>query len=82
MQVPRQSLTRQNQGFNEAKNRHQLEHICHHHDNSLLIMWLLNALALRAALSPALLASWISSPAQRHRALPPALAESSQIFSA
>lgn len=36
----------ENQGFNEAKNQHQLEHICHHHDNSILIMWLLNALAL------------------------------------
>jgi hypothetical protein len=36
----------ENQGFNEAKNQHQLEHICHHHGNSILIMWLLNALAL------------------------------------
>lgn len=36
----------ENQGFNEAKRQHQLEHICHHHGNSILIMWLLNALAL------------------------------------
>jgi hypothetical protein len=36
----------ENQGFNEAKNQHDLEHISHHHDNSLLIGWLLNALAL------------------------------------
>jgi hypothetical protein len=36
----------ENQGFNEAKSQHQLEHICHHHGNSVLIMWLLNALAL------------------------------------
>jgi hypothetical protein len=36
----------ENQAFNEAKNQHQLEHISHHHHNSLLIEWLLNALAL------------------------------------
>ena len=36
----------ENQGFNEAKNQHDLEHIPHHHHNSLLIQWLLNALAL------------------------------------
>jgi Transposase DDE domain len=36
----------ENQGFNEAKNQHELEHIPHHHANSLLIAWLLNALAL------------------------------------
>jgi Transposase DDE domain len=36
----------ENQGFNEAKNQHELEHIPHHHDNSLLLAWLLNALAL------------------------------------
>ena len=28
------------------KNRHDLEHICHHHPNSLLITWLLACLAL------------------------------------
>jgi hypothetical protein len=36
----------ENQGFNEAKSRHGLEHICHHHANSLLIGWLLAMLAL------------------------------------
>jgi len=36
----------ENQGFNDAKNRHDLEHICHHHPNSLLITWLLACLAL------------------------------------
>ena len=36
----------ENQAFNEAKNQHQLEHISRHHHNSLLIEWLLNALAL------------------------------------
>jgi len=36
----------ENQGFNDAKNRHDLEHICHHHRNSLLITWLLTSLAL------------------------------------
>lgn len=36
----------ENQGFNDAKNRHGMEHICHHHENSLLLQWLLTALAL------------------------------------
>jgi hypothetical protein len=36
----------ENQGFNDAKNRHGLEHICHHHPNSLLTTWLLTSLAL------------------------------------
>ena len=36
----------ENQGFNEAKNQHDLEHIPHHQENSLLLQWLLNALAL------------------------------------
>ena len=36
----------ENQGFNDAKNRHGLEHLCHHHPNSLLLTWLLLALAL------------------------------------
>lgn len=36
----------ENQGFNEAKTYHGLEHICHHHPNSLLIQWLLVFLAL------------------------------------
>lgn len=36
----------ENQGFNDAKNRYGLEHICHHHPNSLLINWLIIALTL------------------------------------
>lgn len=36
----------ENQGFNDAKNRHDLEHIAHHHPNSLLIGWLLTFLTL------------------------------------
>jgi hypothetical protein len=36
----------ENQGFNDAKNRHNLGHICHHHPNSLLITWLLTSMAL------------------------------------
>ncbi|HET7099875.1 MAG TPA: transposase [Terriglobia bacterium] len=36
----------ENQGFNDAKNRYGLEHICDHHPHSLLIVWLLTCLAL------------------------------------
>ena len=36
----------ENEGFNEAKTRHGLEHISHHHAHSLLIGWLLLFLAL------------------------------------
>jgi hypothetical protein len=36
----------ENQGFNDAKNRHGFEHICHHQPNSLLINWLIIALTL------------------------------------
>ena len=36
----------ENEGFNEAKSRHGLEHICHHQAHSLLIRWLLAMLAL------------------------------------
>lgn len=36
----------ENQGFNDAKNRYGLEHICDHHPNSLLVVWLLTCLAL------------------------------------
>jgi hypothetical protein len=36
----------ENQGFNDAKNRHGLEHICHHQANSLLAVWLITILAL------------------------------------
>jgi len=36
----------ENQGFNDCKSRQGLEHICHHHTNSLLLGWLLTLLAL------------------------------------
>lgn len=36
----------ENQGFNDGKNRYGMEHICHHEPNSILIVWLLTALAL------------------------------------
>jgi hypothetical protein len=36
----------ENQGFNDAKNRYGLEHLCDHHPESLLIIWLLTCLAL------------------------------------
>lgn len=36
----------QNQGFNDAKNRYGIEHICHHQPNSLLAQWLIVALAI------------------------------------
>jgi Transposase DDE domain len=36
----------ENQGFNEAKTFHGLEHLCHQHPNSMLVVWLLTALAM------------------------------------
>jgi len=36
----------ENQGFNDAKKRYGLEHICHHEPNSMLIVSLLTCLAL------------------------------------
>jgi hypothetical protein len=36
----------ENHGFNDGKNRYGLEHITHHHANSLLVQWLLICLAL------------------------------------
>ena len=36
----------ENYGFNDAKNRYGMEHICHHEPNSILIVWLLILLAL------------------------------------
>jgi len=36
----------ENRGFNDGKNRYGMEHICHHEANSILIVWLLIALAL------------------------------------
>lgn len=36
----------ENQGFNDGKARHGMEHICRHHANSVLIGWLLAIFAL------------------------------------
>ena len=36
----------ENQGFNDGKNRYGMEHITHHHENSLIIQWLLTLLAI------------------------------------
>ena len=36
----------ENQGFNDCKTYQGLEHICHHHPNSLLLCWLITLLAL------------------------------------
>ena len=36
----------ENAGFNDGKTRHGMEHISHHHANSLLMGWLLTILAL------------------------------------
>lgn len=36
----------ENEGFNEAKTRHGMEHICHHDANALLVGWLLLLLGL------------------------------------
>jgi hypothetical protein len=36
----------ENQGFNDAKNRYGLEHLCHHQRNSILLVWLLTFLAI------------------------------------
>jgi len=33
-------------GFNDGKTRHGMEHLSHHHANSVLISWLLTILAL------------------------------------
>ncbi|MBK8096831.1 MAG: hypothetical protein IPK26_06970 [Planctomycetes bacterium] len=36
----------ENEGFNEAKTRHGMEHICHHDANSVVVGWLLMALGI------------------------------------
>ena len=36
----------ENEGFNDAKNRYGLEHIRHHQERSLLLIWLLTCLGL------------------------------------
>jgi hypothetical protein len=38
--------TIENQGFNDSKTRYGLDHVPHHHANSLLIPWLLVVLTL------------------------------------
>ena len=53
-EVPSQALYRmaksrwtvENEGFNVAKTLHGMEHLCHHHANSILVNWLLLLLAL------------------------------------
>jgi hypothetical protein len=36
----------ENEGFNEAKTRHGMEHICRHHANAVVVGWLLMALGI------------------------------------
>ncbi|HYL29726.1 MAG TPA: transposase [Gemmatimonadales bacterium] len=36
----------ENEGFNVAKTLHGMEHLCHHHTNSIVVNWLLLLLAL------------------------------------
>jgi hypothetical protein len=36
----------ENEGFNDGKNRYGMEHLAHHHANSILIGWLLTLLAI------------------------------------
>jgi hypothetical protein len=36
----------ENQGFNDGKNRHGMEHICRHDPNALVVSWLLAAFAM------------------------------------
>jgi hypothetical protein len=36
----------ENEGFNDGKTRYGMEHLRHHHANSVLVMWLLTILAL------------------------------------
>jgi hypothetical protein len=36
----------ENQGFNDSKTRYGMNHISHHHDNSVLVRWLILLLAL------------------------------------
>lgn len=38
--------TIENQGFNDAKTRYGLDHLCHHEANSVVILWLLTAFAM------------------------------------
>ena len=36
----------ENEGFNDGKTRYGMEHLRHHHANSVLVMWLLTIFAL------------------------------------
>ena len=36
----------ENQGFNDGKNRYGMEHIRHHHENSVVVSWLIAVLAI------------------------------------
>ena len=36
----------ENQGFNDGKNRYGMAHIQHHHENSLVVCWLIMLLAM------------------------------------
>jgi hypothetical protein len=45
-QIAKQRWTIENQGFNDGKTRYGLDHVPHHHPTSLLIHWLMVALAL------------------------------------
>jgi len=42
----------ESQGFNEAKKRHGMEHICHHETNSSLVKWLILVLGLINRMGP------------------------------
>ena len=36
----------ENQGCKDAQNRYGLEHLCHHHPNRMLVVWLITLLAM------------------------------------
>jgi len=42
----------ESQGFNEPKNQHGMEHICHHETNSSLVKWLILVLGLINRMGP------------------------------
>jgi hypothetical protein len=55
----------ENKGFNDAKNRYDFEHLCHHPRNSLLLGWLLAALALNKDRLPFIEDCCVSGPNER-----------------
>ncbi len=67
----------ENLGFNDGKNRNGMEHICHHEPNSILIVWLLIALALviETALPVALSTPRRAWRSLRHRPASPPLVD-------